>query len=227
MDDIKNIFDDVNARLDADLTIKVNSLKSNLNVKVSRLENKNKAIENLQYERDLIKNDIIQYVKSEYYGSSANIFAYISLEVRREAWLYFNHKDDAEFEWKENAKKDKNSKYSKKEAETAFNFILSVVRSKFDLSEEKFKLKDLYDFWNSKALEFIFEYKKEDDSLVAIQLDIPDFSAISDESFEYFLAGYHVAVKDLKSDYCWNIVAADLDYRVIRDEIKNLIKENE
>ena len=227
MEDIKDILNDFDARLDADLTIRVNSLKSDLDVKVSRLTNKNKAIEDLQYERDLIKNDIIRYIKSEYYGSSANIFAYIKSEVRYEAWLYFNHKDDEKFEWKENAKKDKNSKYSKKESETAFNYLTDVVRSKFDLNKEKFELKELYDFWNGKALEYIFEYKKEDNSLVTIQLDIPDFSMISDESCDYFLAGYRAAVKDPNSDYVWNTIAADLDYRVIRDKIKNLIEENE
>ena len=179
-----------------------------------RLTNKDKAIEELQYERNLIFGNLCSIISNDLKNSAFNIFRGFTSDTFWKAWRWSCHKDiiDKELE------KGDLTKEEYKSHKTAFDVTVSIVKNNFfgDL-KDKVKFKEIIMFW-TVGYNYVYTYKKQE-----VSIFIPIFHA-DDKDYYYALSGYRANYKE--SDHCEGFIASGLDYKEVAEKLQDwLINE--
>ena len=178
-----------------------------LSIRQERVKAKEKAIAELQYERDLIFNDVLAVFKNDIAYSEMNIFRGLQTDFLRRAWL-FNEK-----ELKEQVKEGKLTKEELKQRKNEYNFAINTVMNTFFEKElqEKVKFTKIIQEW-TVGYAFYFEYKDQE-----ISIYIPTFGAIDEKSYSHMISGYRVNYKE--SEYCYNFICSNLEPKKVKERL--------
>lgn len=201
-------MDTFTARWEAEEAAKKQALLDKIDLVKTRIANKDKAIEELQYERKLVFNDLCNIISEELRMSAFNIFMGFGPDIFRKAWRWNQHRETVEKELADGTL----TKDEYKSHKTAFDATVSIVKDKFfgDL-KDKVKFKEIIMSWTS-GYDYIFTYKKQE-----IQIFIPLFHA-DEKDWQYALLGYRASYKE--SDICNTWLFTNLDYKEVANKLQ-------
>ena len=179
-----------------------------------RLANKDKAIEDLQYERNLIFGNLCSIISNDLGNSAFNIFRGFTSDIFWKAWRWSCHKDIVEKEF-ENGDLDEIEYKSHK---TALDITVNIVKDKFfGKLKDEVKFKEIIQSW-TVGYDYVYTYKKQE-----ISIFIPTFHA-DDKDYYYALNGYKAGYKE--SEYCQGYIASSLEYKAVAEKLQDwLINE--
>lgn len=177
---------------------------NNINNKKEKMKQKQKLIEDLKYESDLIEQDMINNIKVDLYQSSYNLFGYISASHFIDAQRYL-HTDDKE---------------KKKEYKKSFTFITNKIKENILKNNNEFKLKDISNYFYETSFEFEYKYKNH-----IIRIDIPIYSNAYTKNYNDLLYGYKCYLNT--SEHCYELKFYDLNYKTFADKLEKYINELE
>ena len=175
---------------------------NNINNKKEKMKQKQKLIEDLKYESDLIEQDMINNIKVDLYQSSYNLFGYISASHFIDAQRYL-HTDDKE---------------KKKEYKKSFTFITNKIKENILKNNNEFKLKDISNYFYETSFEFEYKYKNH-----IIRIDIPIYSNAYTKNYNDLLYGYKCYLNT--SEHCYELKFYDLNYKTFADKLEKYINE--
>ena len=179
-----------------------------------RLNNKDKAIEELQYERNLIFGNLCNIISNDLRNSVFNIFRGFTSDLCWKAWRWCHYKDNIDEELA-NGKLTKDE-YDKHKA----CFDLTVGRISdyfFGELKDKVKFKEIIKNW-TVGYDYIYTYKDQE-----VNILIPVFHA-DDKDYGYALDGYRAGYKE--SECVQGYIANDLDYKKVAEKLQDwLINE--
>ena len=209
-----NKFDEYNWLSDTREEDKKKFILDQIQLRKDRLAEKEKAIENLTYERDLVFNDLCNVIKSDLGNSSFNIFYGLNDDIFWKAWKYENYKK----EFKEEVEKGEITKEEAKQYKFAFEYTVSHIREVFFDKEldKEIKFKGIIKSW-IEGYDYHFTYKD-----VEFYVFIPNFCA-NKETWKTMLSGYRVNYEESKS--CWSYVAGGLDVEQVKDKLTEWLKD--
>jgi hypothetical protein len=178
-----------------------------LSIRQERVKAKEKAIAELQYERDLIFNDVLAVFKKDIAYSEMNIFRGLKTDFLHRAWLFDEKK------LKQEVKEGKLTKEELKQRKSEHNFAVTTIINKFFEKElqEEIKFTKIIHEWDI-GYAFYFEYRGQE-----IFISIPIFAAISAESYSRMVSGYVVNYKE--SEYCYGFVCSSLNPNEVRKKL--------
>lgn len=187
--------------------LKNTHILNELSIRQERVKAKEKAIAELQYERDLIFNDILAVFKRDIAYSNMNIFNGLKIGFLHRAWL-FNEK-----ELKEQVKEGKITKEELKQRKNEYDFAVTTVMNAFFEKElqKEVKFTKIIQKW-SVGYAFYFEYKDQE-----ISIYIPTFETIDEKSYSYMISGYRVDYKEKES--CYNFVCSNLEPKKVKERL--------
>ena len=174
-----------------------------------RLNNKDKAIEELQYERDLIFGNLCNIISNDLRNSVFNIFRGFTSDLCWKAWRWCHYKDTIDEELT-NSKltKDEYDKYK-----ACFDMTVSLVSDYFfGELKDKVKFKEIIKNW-TVGYDYVYTYKSQE-----ISIFIPNFLA-DETTWHTMLDGYRVNYKE--SEYCSGFVCSGLDYNKVAKELQD------
>lgn len=177
---------------------------NNINNKKEKMKQKQKLIEDLKYESDLIEQDMINNIKIDLYQSSYNLFGYISASHFIDAQRYL-HTDDKE---------------KKKEYKPSFKLITDRIKKEILKDNNEFKLKDISNYFYETSFEFEYKYKNH-----IIRIDIPIYSNAYTKNYNDLLYGYKCYLNT--SEHCYELKFYDLNYKTFADKLEKYINELE
>ena len=174
-----------------------------------RIAAKDKAIEELQFERKLIFGNFLSIINEKLRMSSFNIFMGFNNDMFWKAWKWGNHKEDL----KKDLDKGELTKDEYKQYKTCFDMTVHSVRDHFfgDLKDQV-KFKEIIMHWTT-GYNYTYTYKGQE-----IIIFVPLFSA-DEKSWYDALGGYRVNYKESK--YCNGWVCGGLDYKKIAKELQD------
>ena len=179
-----------------------------------RLNNKDKAIEELQYERDLIFGDLCNIISNDLRNSAFNIFRGFTSDICWKAWRWCHYKDNVNEELT-------NGKLTKDEYEqykACFDMTVRLVSDYFfGKLKDEVKFKEIIRNW-TVGYDYIYTYKGQE-----ISIFIPIFHADIND-YCYALAGYKASYKE--SEHVKGYIANSLDYKEVTEKLQDwLINE--
>ena len=179
-----------------------------------RLNNKDKAIEELQYERNLIFDNLCSIISNDLKNSVFNIFREFTSDICWKAWRWCSYKDKID-------KSFDNGKITKDEYEqykTCFDMTVSRVSDYFfGKLKDEVKFKEIIRNWTT-GYDYIYTYKNQE-----ISIFIPIFHA-DIKDYCYALEGYRAGYKE--SDCVQGYIANGLDYKEVAKKLQDwLINE--
>ena len=177
---------------------------NNIKNKNEKMKQKQKLIEDLKYESDLIEQDMINNIKVDLYQSSYNLFGYISASHFIDAQRYL-HTDDKE---------------KKKEYKPSFKLITDRIKKEILKDNNEFKLKDISNYFYETSFEFEYKYKNH-----IIRIDIPMYSSAYTKNYNDLLYGYKCYLNT--SEHCYELKFYDLNYKTFADKLEKYINELE
>ena len=177
---------------------------NDINSKKEKIKQKQKLIEDLKYESNLIEQDMINNIKIDLYNSSYNLFSYISASHFIDAQRYL-HTDDKE---------------KKKEKKKSFTFITNQIKENILKNNNEFKLKDISNYFYETSFEFEYKYKNH-----ILRIDIPMYSSAYIKNYEDLLYGYRLYLQT--SSHCYDLKFYDLNYKTFADKLEKYINELE
>ena len=179
-----------------------------------RLESKDKAIEELKYERDLIFGDLCNIISNDLKNSIFNIFRGFDSDICWKAWRWCNYKDRVDEELI-NGKltKDEYDKYR-----VCFDLTVGrIIGCFFGELKGKVKFKEIIKNW-TVGYDYIYTYKDQE-----VNILIPVFHA-DDKDYGYALEGYIAGYKE--SECVQGYIAHGLDYKEVAKKLQDwLINE--
>lgn len=180
-----------------------------IKLRQERKNKKDKLIEELNYEKDLITHDIINIIRSDLAYTQYNLFVGYNQEMFSKTWRYINFK------------KDKNDidKEVKKDYKKSFDFVTHIIEENILLGNKDFKLKEIYDYSFSQAYEFIYEYKNH-----KFSISIPMFANTNEKNYLQMLYGYRISHYDSK--HSSRQIIYGLDYTKVANEFKQWLEDN-
>lgn len=214
-EDINEFVDALRAQNEEEMNCEYEILLATISRKTSRLAAKKQQIEDLEYERDLIKLDITNYIKNKVNGSRFNLFAYVNSNVLYKAWKYssFHNKSG----WEDIPKEEQ------EDYKITYDFVMRTIMKAFKLDEDSFKIVEICDYNYSQGYEFTFEYKIPScDKTIIIQIQIPVFSSVTVENYQYLLNGYEVCWQE--SPHVYSAVSYGLDYRKVAKDLHDFLE---
>ena len=179
-----------------------------------RLNNKDKAIEELQYERNLIFDNLCSIISNDLKNSVFNIFRGFTSDICWKAWRWCSYKDKID-------KSFDNGKITKDEYEqykACFDTTISRVSDYFfgKLKDEAV-FKKIIKNW-TVGYDYIYTYKGQE-----ISIFIPIFHA-DIKDYCYALDGYRAGYKE--SEYVRGYITSSLDYKEVAEKVQDwLINE--
>lgn len=179
-----------------------------------RLNNKDKAIEELQYERDLIFGDLCNIISNDLRNSAFNIFRGFTSDICWKAWRWCHYKDTIDEELTSSKlTKDEYDKYK-----AYFDMTVSLVSDYFfGELKDKVKFKEIIKNW-AVGYDYIYTYKDQE-----VNILIPIFNA-DDKGYGYALEGYRASYKE--SERVRGYIANGLDYKEVAKKLQDwLINE--
>ena len=177
-----------------------------------KLAAKEDAIANLQYEKDLILNDIVEVIKQDLSISGYYILrGFNAGTLLEKAWKYCWHKDEPEYYQTEEAREeDKN----------CYNYILTTISRNILLDKKEFKFNNKisnYNYGTSYDFEYIIRGHK-------IWICIPNYSSANAKNYLDLLQGHIVRYEESKNVNA--IMAFNLNYAVLAKDLADWIKKN-
>ena len=179
-----------------------------------KLKAKEESIENLQYERNLVLNDILTVIREDLNQSGYNMFRYLNEgDLFWEAWRYGNHHKDKDFE-------PYQDKEVKKKEKQSFEFVTHQIEHMLLKDNPDFKFdNEVIDSDFSLYYEFTYKYKNQ-----KIYVCIPNFKCATDRNYLSLLNGYVIRYRE--SEYCTGWITSDLDYHNIYEKLMAWINEH-
>ena len=179
-----------------------------------RLNNKDKAIEELQYERDLIFGNLCSIINNDLKSSVFNIFRGFTSDICWKAWRWCHYKNDVD----EELAKGKLTKDEYEQYKTCFDMTVSRVSNYFfGELKDKVKFKEIIRNWTT-GYDYIYKYKGQE-----ISIFIPIFHA-DIKDYCYALDGYSAGYKE--SEYVRGYITNSLDYKEVAKKLQDwLINE--
>ena len=178
----------------------------------TRLKEKDDAIAELKYERDLISQDIVSTIREDLNYSCINLFNFLNLgDMFFHAWRYANNHNDVTFYTDEKVKEEEKQSYE---------FISQVIEEKILKNNKEFKRVDsVIDYCYSLYYEFTYKIRGHE-----IYICIPNFNLASEKTYQELLHGYIIRYQE--SEYCIGAICSDIDYTKIYDKLMTWINEN-
>ena len=180
-----------------------------IKLRLERKNQKDKLIEELNYEKDLITQNIISIIRNDLAYTKYNLFAGYNREMFSKAWRYINFKKD----------KDDIDKETKKDFKKSFDFVANTIMENILLNNKDFKLKEIYDYNFSQGYEFIYEYKNH-----KFSINIPMFSNTDEKNYSQMLSGYKIS--HFESKYTSMQIICGLDYTKVANDFKQWLVDN-
>ena len=174
-----------------------------------RLNNKDKAIEELQYERNLIFDDLCNIISNDLRNSVFNIFRGFTSDICWKAWRWCHYKDNVDEELA-NGKltKDEYDKYK-----ACFDLTVGrIIDCFFGELKDKVKFKEIIKNW-TVGYDYIYTYKDQEVTIL-----IPVFHA-DIKDYCYALDGYRAGYKE--SEYVRGYITSSLDYKEVAEKVQN------
>ena len=179
-----------------------------------RLNNKDNAIEELQYERNLIFGNLCNIISNDLRNSAFNIFRGFTSDICWKAWRWCNYKDRVDEELI-NGKltKDEYDKYM-----ACFDLTVGrIIGCFFGELKGKVKFKEIIKNW-TVGYDYIYTYEDQE-----VNILIPIFNA-DDKDYGYALEGYRAGYKE--SERVRGYIANGLDYKEVAKKLQDwLINE--
>ena len=179
-----------------------------------RLNNKDKAIEELQYERNLIFGNLCNIISNDLRNSVFNIFRGFTSDICWKAWRWHHYKDNVDEELA-NSKltKDEYDKYK-----ACFDLTVGrIIDCFFGELKDKVKFKEIIKNW-TVGYDYIYTYKDQE-----VNILIPVFHA-DDKDYGYALDGYRAGYKE--RECIQGYIANSLDYKEVAKKLQDwLINE--
>lgn len=177
--------------------------------RIKKLETKNETIKNLQYEADLIQNDIISCIRYDLSNSQNNIFWGVVDDIMHRAWLY--GKETKEWEDKEQYERCK----------TAYDYVLSIIKIKFLKGIDNVNFKEICMYgYGGYAYDFRYEING-----INIEIYVPNFSQTNSQNYSEMLNGY--AVRYEESPHSWDWISGGFDLEKIHQDLVDFITKKE
>ena len=179
-----------------------------------RLNNKDKAIEELQYERDLIFGNLCNIISNDLRNSVFNIFRGFTSDICWKAWRWCHYKDNVDKE----LDNDELTKDEYEQYKTCFDMTVSCVSDCFfDKLKDEVIFKEIIKNW-AVGYDYVYTYKGQE-----ISIFIPIFHA-DIKDYCYALDGYKASYK--KSEYVRGYITSSLDYKEVAEKVQDwLINE--
>ena len=178
------------------------------------LNNKDRAIEELQYERNLIFGNLCNIISNDLRNSVFNIFRGFTSDICWKAWRWYHYKDNVDEELA-NGKltKDEYDKYK-----ACFDLTVGRISDYFfGKLKDEVKFKEIIKNW-TVGYDYIYAYKDQE-----VNILIPVFHA-DDKDYGYALDGYRAGYKE--SECVQGYIANDLDYKEVAKKLQDwLINE--
>ena len=179
-----------------------------------RLDSKDRVIEELQYERDLIFGNLCNIISNDLRNSIFNIFREFTSDICWKAWRWCHCKDDIDEELT-------NGKLTKDEYEqykACFDMTVSRVSDCFfDKLKDEVIFKEIIKNW-AVGYDYVYIYKGQE-----ISIFIPIFHA-DIKDYIYALDGYRASYKESK--YVRDYITSSLDYKEVAEKVQDwLINE--
>ena len=172
-----------------------------------RLNNKDKAIEELQYERDLIFGNLCSIISNDLKNSVFNIFRGFTSDICWKAWRWCHSKDNVDEELA-NGKltKDEYDKYK-----SCFDLTIRRISDCFfGKLKDEVKFKEIIRNW-TVGYDYMYTYKGQE-----ISIFIPIFHA-GIKDYCYALDSYRAGYKESK--YVRGYIASSLDYKEAAEKV--------
>ena len=179
-----------------------------------RLDSKDRVIEELQYERDLIFGNLCNIISNDLRNSIFNIFREFTSDICWKAWRWCHCKDNVDEELA-------NGKLTKDEYEqykACFDMTVSRVSDCFfDKLKDEVIFKEIIKNW-AVGYDYVYTYKGQE-----ISIFIPIFHA-DIKDYIYALDGYRASYKESK--YVRDYITSSLDYKEVAEKVQDwLINE--
>lgn len=184
-----------------------------LNYRVERLKAKQKAINELKYDEQVITNDIITFMKDQMYLSTLNKMVGVTGGTLWEAWRWFNHKPLEE-------QPDSAVKINWDECKKSFDYLTSLMNTYYLIDYKNFKLEEVLLNRASDDLELEYVYEPTQRK---IAITVPNFQAINADSFTELLDGY--TVRYYEYEHVRSILIRSWDIEKIQKAIDKYVKE--
>ena len=179
-----------------------------------RLNNKDKAIEELQYERNLIFDNLCSIISNDLRTSVFNIFRGFTSDICWKAWRWCHYKDNVNKE----LDNDELTKDEYEQYKTCFDMTVSLVSDYFfGKLKDEVVFKEIIKNWTT-GYDYIYTYKGQE-----ISIFIPIFHA-DIKDYCYALDGYRAGYKE--SEYVRGYITSSLDYKEVAEKLQDwLINE--
>ena len=179
-----------------------------------RLDSKDRVIEELQYERDLIFGNLCNIISNDLRNSIFNTFREFTSDICWKAWRWCHCKDNVDEELA-------NGKLTKDEYEqykVCFDMTVSRVSDCFfDKLKDEVIFKEIIKNW-AVGYDYVYTYKGQE-----ISIFIPIFHA-DIKDYIYALDGYRASYKE--SEYVRDYITSSLDYKEVAEKVQDwLINE--
>ena len=179
-----------------------------------RLNNKDKAIEELQYERNLIFGNLCNIISNDLRNSVFNIFRGFTSDLCWKAWRWCHYKNDVDEELaNDKLTKDEYDKYK-----ACFDLTVGRISDYFfGELKDNVKFKEIIRNWTT-GYDYVYNYKGQE-----ISIFIPIFHA-DIKDYCYALDGYRAGYKESKC--VLGYIANGLDYKEVAKKLQDwLINE--
>ena len=179
-----------------------------------RLNNKDKAIEELQYERNLIFDNLCNIISNDLRNSVFNIFRGFTSDLCWKAWRWCHYKNDID----EELTKGKLTKDEYEQYKTCFDMAVSRISNYFfGKLKDELIFKEIVKNWTT-GYDYVYTYKDQE-----ISIFIPIFHA-DIKDYIYALDGYRASYKE--SEYVRDYITSSLDYKEVAEKVQDwLINE--
>lgn len=186
--------------------IETKNILDKIDYRQGLINEKNKIINTLNYEKELITEDIVKLVKGLNFSELSLIWGATSKQYH-DAWLW-NQQDVIN---NKNIDELKNS----------YKLVTLQIQDRLLLNNKKIKLKDISLYgYDEIGYSFYYEYKKH-----TFEIYVPMFERATKENYKDMLLGYKLLIKT--SEYTWDTIIRDLNYNVVAQKLKEYIENLE
>ena len=208
------VFDELDAYFENQEKKEKQELLDKIKKVQDRLDSKDRVIEELQYERDLIFGNLCNIISNDLRNSIFNIFREFTSDICWKAWRWCHCKDNVDEELT-------NGKLTKDEYEqykACFDMTVSRVSDCFfDKLKDEVIFKEIIKNW-AVGYDYVYTYKGQE-----ISIFIPIFHA-DIKDYIYALDGYRASYKESK--YVRDYITSSLDYKEVAEKVQDwLINE--
>lgn len=183
-----------------------------IRLRFDMLHNKDNEIKKLQYERDLIEEDIIGGIKNDIASFCYNIFRMSTPNLLDQAWRYHYLKSEERLHELGNKEK--------KELKSSYDYVVLMVKRQLvpEKYHDKMKLTDVYNWCYSTAYEFRFELKN-----LNFNIFIPNFQSANSKNYLELVMGYRLEFD--VGDHCQETVIKDINPEKFKERMGMWLEE--